>query len=116
MAAPKLQCPGCSGDKFRVIAASVYECQSCLGIIGYGVPQEKSYDYVLPRMARETVPHENLRYYDFCGLAGPFDGRFTIYRRHGWFDPATRLIHQSANSLGAWATGTPFFRRNFSFI
>ncbi|MBW1992119.1 MAG: hypothetical protein JRI59_08400, partial [Deltaproteobacteria bacterium] len=50
----------------------------------------ESYQYVLPWFAKEEVPVERLRYFDFTCLASGD----RVVRRHGWYDPETRLIHQ----------------------
>lgn len=84
-----MECPGCGGTKHEHIKGQVYRCKACNGIHGTCYLGD-SYEYVSPYMAKDEVPPERLRYYDLTCLCS--GGR--IERRHGWYDPSTRLIHQ----------------------
>lgn len=66
----------------------VHECPHCKAVFGTCYLGE-SYGIVLSYMTSANVPMDQTRYYDFETLGS--DG---IGRRHGWFDPATRLIVQ----------------------
>ncbi|MBU4355708.1 MAG: hypothetical protein KKD99_01005 [Proteobacteria bacterium] len=91
-----MKCPACSrqrGIKEVKPMAWVYECPRC-GAIFNDRPYlylGESYQYVLPYWAKEDVPVEQLRYYDFTCLASGNK----IVRRHAWYDPETKLIHQT---------------------
>lgn len=82
-------CPACSHTRgFEIQMASIYECGACHGIFGRCYLGD-SYTYVLPQFVAGVVPVEHQRYYDFTCV-----GSKGLTRRHGWFDPATRLITQ----------------------
>lgn len=66
----------------------VYECPKC-GAIQGECYKGQSYQIVLPFFSKNEVPNDEWVYYDLTVLGA--DG---IERRHGWFDPATRLITQ----------------------
>ena len=91
-----MKCPACNrqrGIKEVKPMAWVYECPRC-GAIFNDRPHlylGESYEYVLPYWAKEDVPVEQLRHYDFTCLASGNK----IVRRHGWYDPETKLIHQT---------------------
>jgi predicted RNA-binding Zn-ribbon protein involved in translation (DUF1610 family) len=91
-----MKCPACNrqkGIKEVKLGAWVYECPKC-GAIFSDRPYlylGESYQYVLPYWAKEDVPPEKLRYFDFTCLASGNK----IVRRHGWYDPETKLIHQT---------------------
>lgn len=78
-------CDNVRGNK--EVRTGVYTCAKCEAIFGTCYLGD-SYAYVLPRMA-EGEPKQPLRYFDFTTL-----GSAGVGRRHGWYDPATRLIHQ----------------------
>jgi hypothetical protein len=44
---------------------------------------------VLPGMSATEVPLEQIRYFDFTTV-----GSAGLGRRHGWYNPATKLITQ----------------------
>ena len=91
-----MKCPACKqqkGIKEVKPMAWVYECPRC-GAIFNDRPHlylGESYEYVLPYWAKADAPVEQLRYYDFTCLASGNK----IVRRHGWYDPETKLIHQT---------------------
>jgi predicted RNA-binding Zn-ribbon protein involved in translation (DUF1610 family) len=91
-----MKCPACNrqrGIKEVKPMAWVYECPRC-GAIFNDRPHlylGESYEYVLPYWAKADVPVEQLRHYDFTCLASGNK----IVRRHGWYDPETKLIHQT---------------------
>lgn len=64
-------------------------CQNC-GAIGGTVYLGESYNIVKPFMTSEDVPMDETIYFDFQTL-----GSEGIGRRHGWFDPKTRLVVQA---------------------
>lgn len=87
-------CPCCScetGYQYtqdgRAISG-IYVCQACGGIHGTCYLGD-SYGIVSPYMTNKNVPSEQTKYFDFTTL-----GSKGIGRRHGWFDPQTRLITQ----------------------
>lgn len=82
-------CPACNGKRRnRTEHAGVFECRRCGAPYGECYRGD-SYTIVRPRMTAEPVPPERCRYYNLTVLGS--DG---ISRRHGWFDPETRLIVQ----------------------
>lgn len=88
-----MQCPACNGKRARQASPDVfgvYRCsrKGCQAVFGQCYKGD-SYQFVLPYMATETVPHERLRFYDLTLLGS--DG---VHRSHGWYDPETRLVHQ----------------------
>ena len=84
-----MMCPACNSKKVREVKLFVSQCQNCEAIFSDNIYLGESFSFVLPYMAKETVPAENLRYFDFTCL-----GSKGIERRHGWYDPATKLVHQ----------------------
>jgi len=84
-----MKCPGCNNQRGnKQIGNLIYECAKCNGIFGECYLGE-SYNYVLPYMTEKTVPITQTRYYDFTCLSSK-----GIIRRHGWFDPESKLITQ----------------------
>lgn len=84
-----MNCPACNSTKIKVtVNSQIHSCKTCGAIFGTTYLGE-SYGLVLPYMAKDQVAPEKLRYYDLTCL-----GSEGITRRHGWFDPETRLIHQ----------------------
>jgi hypothetical protein len=83
-----LGCPACSHKSAVEVQGRIYRCAKCEGIYGSCYLGD-SYAYVLPFMAQQPVPAEQLRYFDFSFVGSKGPGR-----RHGWYDPATKLIHQ----------------------
>jgi hypothetical protein len=82
-------CPGCSCTRgYETKTVSVYECAGCGGLHGTCYLGE-SYNLVLPRMSPRT-DMDGARYFDFETLGAGCK----IDRRHGWFDPETKLILQ----------------------
>lgn len=83
-------CPACS----HKIAhqhnrhTRVYQCGKCTGIFG-DLYLGDSYNFVLPRMTNDPAADTRHRYFDFTTL-----GSEGVSRRHGWFDPETKLITQ----------------------
>jgi hypothetical protein len=83
------KCRGCNNAKGnKRIGAGVYQCGKCGAVYGTCYLGD-SYEYVRPRFsAVEPLPGRE-RYFDFTTL-----GSGGIGRRHGWYDPDTRLITQ----------------------
>ena len=82
-------CPACGGRRFKATDHwSIKTCTRCNAIFGKCYLGE-SYGIVLPYLTDEDVPTERTRYYDFDCI-----GSKGLTRRHGWFDPATKLITQ----------------------
>lgn len=83
-------CPCCSAKRRKPVAGQtqVFTCNSCGAVYGDCYLGD-SYGIVLPRWETTNVPSESVRYFDFmcCGSAG-------ITRRHGWYNPASKLIVQ----------------------
>lgn len=86
-----LSCPGCSGRLKAEpgLPGMTYTCRRCAGLISTSIYLGDSYTLVLPRWETADVAPEQTRYFDLLclGSAGP-------ERRHGWYNPATRLITQ----------------------
>ena len=83
-----MKCPACSSEEVRGLRANVFECCVCDAIFGQCYLGE-SYNHVLPWLAKEEVHPSYLRYFDFTCL-----GSEGWTRRHGWYDPHTKLVHQ----------------------
>lgn len=86
-----MECPNCGkviSQKQHVGVIGVYRCQHCEALVGECYLGE-SYTLVRPFFAPKDVPFEQTRYFDFTTL-----GSEGIGRRHGWYDPDTRLIVQ----------------------
>lgn len=82
-------CPACGHKRaIETETVQVYHCAKCGAIYGTCYLGD-SYGFVSPWMAKEQVPAERLRYFDFTTL-----GSQGVGRRHGWYDPSTRLVHQ----------------------
>lgn len=85
-----MECPACSNKRGNKPDSNrVYTCKRCGAIFSSNIYLGDSYTYVLPYMAKQEVAPEQLRYYDLTCL-----GSEGIQRRHGWYDPDTKLIHQ----------------------
>ena len=85
-----MKCPGCNGQGKPVAGTvDIHECRDCGGIFGHCYLGQ-SYEYVKPWFAKEPVAPEKLRYFDFTCTGS--EGQT---RRHGWYDPETKLIHQT---------------------
>jgi hypothetical protein len=82
-------CPACGHKVVRPTdLARVFTCAKCDAVFGDCYLGD-SYGFVLPFMIA-TEPHAGeMRYYDFTCL-----GSKGVTRRHGWYDPATKLIVQ----------------------
>lgn len=75
--------------------ARVYECGACHAIHG-DLYLGDSYGFVLPHFApapksveENNVQLERQRYFDFDCVSSK-----GLVRRHGWFDPTTKLLTQ----------------------
>lgn len=85
------QCPACSnrkGNRPRRSHPGVYDCAACRAVFGT-IRLGESYAIVLPQMTGADVPPERQRYFDFMTW-----GSQGTRRRHGWFDPDTKMITQ----------------------
>ena len=80
-------CDNVRGNK-ATKTIGVYECAKCGAIFGTCYKGD-SYSFVLPRFSSITPPEGTERYFDFTTL-----GSEGIGRRHGWFDPSTKLVTQ----------------------
>lgn len=67
---------------------TLYTCAKCNAIFGDCYLGD-SYSFVKPFMTAAEVPAESQRYFDFSCL-----GSAGLTRRHGWYDPSTKLITQ----------------------
>ena len=72
----------------KPIGILLYRCAKCGALYGTCYLGE-SYQHVLPYLSKQEIPPEKARYFDFTTL-----GSAGIDRRHGWFDPETRLVTQ----------------------
>lgn len=84
-------CPGCNGAKgAETKVIGVYACQGCGGIFGTCYLGE-SYTLVSPAMAPPAKEIQaRQRYFDLTCL-----GSEGIARRHGYYDPKTKMITQT---------------------
>ena len=85
------RCPACDHKRgLRPIDGSITirTCPKCGAIFGQCYLGE-SYEIVLPYMHPDPPPPEECRYFDFLTI-----GSRGIDRRHGWYDPRTKLITQ----------------------
>ena len=80
-------CPTCGRRGLKAVGDAVRTCPKCGAIFGQ-CSLDESYVYVRPRYILRTSPAE-WRYFDFLIVEGD-----EVYRRHGWYDPATRCITQ----------------------
>lgn len=86
-----MACPACNSLKNKTrddLGVQIYECKECGAIHGTCYLGE-SYGIVKPYMTADKNADERARYFDFITL-----GSAGVGRRHGWFDPQTRLITQ----------------------
>lgn len=85
-------CPGCGGRPGKATEVpGVRHCQGCGGIFGTCYLGE-SYALVKPNLRPASKEADKrARYYDLTCLGSGNK----ITRRHGWFDPVTRLITQT---------------------
>lgn len=90
-------CPACSGRsniKYNDLA-TVYRCLTCSAIHGE-CSEHVSYSIVSSEWDTGNPPAEQWVYYDLrCRTKpGSPNFRFGGFRRHGWFNPATKKIVQ----------------------
>jgi hypothetical protein len=84
-----MECPACSNEKGnKIVKGMIEECGRCGAIFGECYLGE-SYSLVLPGMSATEVPLGQIRYFDFTTV-----GSAGLGRRHGWYNPATKLITQ----------------------
>jgi hypothetical protein len=84
------ECPACSHKLGYLLPgyARVYRCAKCEAIHGSCYLGD-SYTLVQPYMIDKEPHNGQIRYYDLDCL-----GSAGVRRRHGWYDPETRLIVQ----------------------
>ena len=84
-----MKCRNCNNSRGnKAIGNQIYQCGKCGAIYG-DCWLGDSYNYVLPYFSKEEIPPERWRYYDFTVVGS------LIERRHGWYDPETKLIMQT---------------------
>lgn len=84
-------CPGCNGIPKSMDENHVATCVGCGGIFTvHPIPRAASYHYVSPEASPKPPDPRNWRYFDLTHVEP--DG--TLSRRHGWYDPATKLTCQ----------------------
>ena len=87
-----MACPACNSTKNRLWKpekhAQIFECRTCGAIHGTCYLGD-SYEIVRNAWSPTEVPPEKTRYFDFITL-----GSKGMDRRHGWYDPETRLVVQ----------------------
>jgi hypothetical protein len=89
------QCPACSnvaGNEDTADRNGVATCTACGGVFTTRhIYLGESYTYVLPRMAgaNQEGAADTWRYFDLSTL-----GSEGLGRRHGWFQPANKLVVQ----------------------
>lgn len=84
------ECRACSnvrGNK-ETATRGVYVCAKCSAVFGTCYLGD-SYALVTPYLSNVLVRPEDQRYFDFTTL-----GSAGVGRRHGWFDPITKLMTQ----------------------
>lgn len=83
-------CRGCGRKttQAETKVARVYECGHCGAIWGECYIGE-SYEMVRPYMTTINFDPADTRYYDMTTI-----GSEGLRRRHGWFEPTSRLITQ----------------------
>lgn len=89
---PRNKCRACDnvrGNKRVEGFHSLYTCGACEAIFGDAGYLGDSYKLVLPYFSKAEVPAERQRYFDFSCLGSEGETR-----RHGWYDPQTKLITQ----------------------
>ena len=89
----RIHAPGCPACSCRLAhpvprRTQVFTCANCEALFGTCYLGE-SYEMVMPQFVQNEPSGENIRYYDFTCL-----GSKGVTRRHGWYDPATKLIVQ----------------------
>jgi len=83
-------CPACSAKKATDLACGVVECVECGAVYTtHHIPLGRTYSFVLPYLDDGNCPAEEWKYFDFDFLSSKGLGR-----RHGWMNPATKLITQ----------------------
>jgi hypothetical protein len=82
-----MNCPACSSRKHKALGNQLFTCLSCNALHGSCYLGD-SYGYVLPYMSKRT-DMEGARYFDLECV-----GSKGLVRRHGWYDPETKLILQ----------------------
>lgn len=86
--------PGCPACSHAIVHEHkthwrVHQCSACTAIFG-DLYLGDSYNFVLPRFTDDPAADSRARYFDFTTLGGDN----TRSRRHGWYDPTTKLITQ----------------------
>lgn len=83
-------CPGCGSTRGQEEPGNkqAHACAKCGGLIASLIYLGDSYVLVKPFMA--DAPCAEPRYFDFTCV-----GSSGVTRRHGWFDPASRLVVQA---------------------
>jgi Zn-finger nucleic acid-binding protein len=88
-------CPGCSGTLRPVVEATVacYRCNRCSGVIAFNLTEYEAFQVVRAGWAPNPnmIRPEDQYYFDITYRTA--SGKQE--RRHGWFDPLTRLILQT---------------------
>lgn len=85
-----LTCPACSHTRIYLdsVQPGVHQCVACEAIFADMIWLGRSYELVAPRFDPNPNP-ETERYFDFTCVSSK-----GIVRRHGWFNPETRLLTQ----------------------
>lgn len=85
------ECPACSGTVHTEKQAhTVYQCHACSCLWSPSIYLGDSYGLVRPQWSTDPSADSRAIPFDFVCL-----GSAGITRRHGWFDPQTRLITQT---------------------
>ncbi len=85
-----MKCELCGRQTKQVAqdTVGVYRCGHCGALYGRCYLGD-SYALVRPWLTSQTVPNDAIRYFDFTCV-----GSQGVTRRHGWFDPATKMMVQ----------------------
>ena len=82
-------CPACDGKRRNATShPTVFECRRCGALYGDCYLGD-SHALVRPVLTGAAIPPERCRYFDLTVL-----GSEGLGRRHGWYDPETRLMVQ----------------------
>lgn len=87
----KVTCPGCGGEKSKAgpVSGTRY-CSHCGALFTVrAIYTGESYGLVMPFFSKDPTADERATYFDLESI-----GSAGLKRRHGWYDPTTRLITQ----------------------
>jgi len=83
------ECCGRKNRQEETHVPGVYRCGYCEAIYGRCYLGQ-SYEFVTPRFTTDPNADSRARYFDFETIGSEGAGR-----RHGWYDPQTKLLTQT---------------------